>query len=513
MSHTSKIVNNTASSYLRIIINGIVTLLVTRIALARLGVNDFGLYNLLAGTIALLSFVNSALLVSSQRYFSIALGAKDLDLLNKYYFNSVIIHIFLSIIVAVVLLILQPILFKFLLNIDPSQETIAQVIYQIMIISTCITLLCVPFAALMNSYEDIARLSFINIGSYFIRLLAAIVLLFFDNHLLLIYTTLILSSIAFKLICEITWCKRKYKEIKIYSKSNFDKQIIKEMSGFTGWNTIGSFSVLIRDEGVALVLNHFFGTAINAAYGVANQVNSLVLSFAASLTTVFTPSIIQARGAGENDRMRYLAIFASKLSFLLSSLMALPILVFLHPILSIWLKAIPEYTEIFCRYIIYCFLIQMLYSGINRMIYATGKIKYYQISMFIAFISIIPSGILLFNLYHQPPSSLLITMIISQFVVLIISLFIAQKECNLNLKKFLWEGVSIPVCIFITSLLITKFIFNNLESDLLLIMLYAIIIDIIFFSIYFILVFNKNEKKQFYKILPFIKKTNDKKID
>lgn len=496
MRHSTKILVNTSASYIRIIANAIVTLIVTKIALNALGVNDFGLYNLLAGTIALLSFVNSALLISSQRYYSIAIGKNDTLLLKKYFAASIYIHIGLAILICGILLLLQPILFNELLNIEEGKETAAKGVYDIMVISSGLTMISIPYSALMNAYEDIAALSFINIGSYIIRLFAAISILYFENNLLLIYASIVLLSIFFKVGGVFIWCRIKYSVTKAQLAKHFDKTICKEMFGFAGWNTLGSFSVLIRDEGVAVVLNIFFGTAINAAYGIANQVNSLVLSFAANLTTVFAPSIIQAKGAGNEERMLFMAVFSSKMACTLSCLMALPILVFIKPILHIWLTNIPDYTEIFCQYIIYCFLIQQIYPGINRMIYATGEIKYYQIGMFLSFISILPIGYSLFITGFTPPTILFI-MTISQIIVLCLSIFIAYKKCGLNLYQFIAKSILIPAIVFACILLLSKGLLHNIvtiDCSLFQIIGFSIIIAVIYISLIFKFSFTSSER-------------------
>ncbi len=459
MRHSFKILVNTGASYIRIIANAIVTIIVTRIALSELGVQDFGLYNLMAGTIALLSFVNSALLISAQRFFSIAIGREDTTLLKQYFASSIIIHLFLACIVITILLCIQPILFGYLLNIESGKEYVAMIVYDIMVISSGLTMVSIPYAAMMNAYEDIAALSFINIGSYIIRLFAALSIIYFDHHLLIIYASIILVSILFKIVGEIIWC-RKYTITRLKIFKWINRRICTEMLGFSGWNTLGSFSILIRDEGVAVVLNMFFGTAINAAYGIANQVNSLVLSFAANLTTVFAPSIIQAKGANDNNKMLFLASFSSKIASTLSCMMALPIITFMHPILCIWLTTIPEHTEVFCQYIIYCFLIQQIYPGINRMIYATGSIKYYQIGMFSAFISILPIGYVLFQ-QQYPPQSILYAMTISQIAVMWLSIHIAHKNCKLKVWHFVSRSIIIPTIIFIGLLTLCKLIFNQ----------------------------------------------------
>ncbi len=471
------------------------SIIVTRIALNALGVDDYGLYNLMAGTIALLSFVNSALLISSQKYFSIAIGKKDNLLLQKYFSGSIIIHSIFSIIIIAVLLGLQPLLFNYVLNINHEQVPVAKIIYQIMIVSTCVTMNCVPFAAMMNAYEDIAALSYINIGSYVIRLGAALSLLYFKDNLLTIFSVIIMLSICFKLFGEIIWCKVKYKTIQFNPKHNLDRKICKEMTGFASWNTLGSFSVLIRDEGVAIMLNSFFGTAINAAYGIANQVNSLVLSFASNLTTVFAPSIIQAKGAGNEERMKFLAVFSSKMSLILSCAIGLPILVLLEPILQIWLKEVPAYTLVFCKYIIFCFLIQQIYPGINRMIYATGKIKNYQIGIFFFFVSIIPIGIICFKQGFSPITIFYI-MMTSQIAAMAWTLYLSKKLCALKIKPILIHSILIPFVLFLAiynmfDICYDKFVENySVQTTL----ICCIIVIATYLPLAYFLILNKYEK-------------------
>ncbi len=505
MRHSFKMAINTAASYFRIACNAIVTLIVTRIALSHLGVNDFGLYNLLAGTIALLSFVNGALLISSQRYFSIAIGEGNMSKLKHYYSSSIAIHAILSVVIIVCLLFIQPILFNGVLNIEQGKEIVAQVVYDIMVISSALTMLSIPFAALMNAYEDIAALSFINIGSYVIRLCAAFSLMIFSENLLIIYSVIILVSIFFKVFGEYYWCRRKYAAARIKLKEWCSKSTCKEMMGFAGWNTLGSCSVLIRDQGVAVILNVFFGTVVNAAYGIANQVNSLVLSFASNLTTVFAPAIIQAKGAGDNNRMLFLAVFSSKLSFTLSSLFALPILTFLHNILHIWLGDIPEYTEIFCRYIIFCFLFQQIYPGINRAIYATGRIRLYQIAMFIAFTIILPVGILLFKMGYAP-YTILYMMTFSQIAFMFFTVYIARKLCALDIKKFIVQSIILPIVIFSILLYAGAIVANSLKIDSILgIIVSSVIIDICYLAISLAISFEREERKLLNELIATLK--------
>lgn len=500
MQHSTKLLFNTIASYARILVNTIVTLLATRIALKYLGADDFGLFNLIAGIVVLLSFINGSLLISSQRYFSITIGEKRIKKLQKYFNASLGIHFILASVISIILIAITPILFNGFLNINVEKITIAKEIYYIMIASTAFTIGTIPFSAIINAYEDLVALSLFDIISCFIKLFAAISLLYIDNNLLISYSLFMLFAVIIKMIMEIVWSKIRYKQVNLLRNQIIDISIYKEMLSFIGWNTLGSLAVLVRNQGIAIVLNIFFGTIVNAAYGIANQVNSLVLSFSSTLTTVFTPSIIQAKGAGDEKRMMKIAIFSSKMSFLLSSALALPILIFLKSILDIWLDTYPSCTIDFCKFIILSFLILQLYPGINRAIYANGNIKYYQISISIALILIIPIGTFCFKNGFSP-STILIIMFFSQLCTLFITIYFGHKLCKLSMAEFIKKSVIVPFSLFYTFFYICKRIPIIASCNITEIIICSIIINSIYFITFYFIALNHEERCMIARII------------
>ncbi len=496
MNHSKLLVLNTLASFSRIIVNTIATLIGTRIALKYLGASDFGLYNLIAGIVLLLSFINGSLLISSQRFFSIAIGEKNNNKLGRSFNASLGIHIAVSLLIGFVLLAITPLLFSGFLNITADKLELAKIVYYIMIFSAVITVGTIPFSAIMNAHEDLVVLSICDIVSCIIKLLAAVSLIFISSHLLLTYTVLMLLAILVKMLMEISWSNSRYHEAKVYWHQLFDKNIYQEMLGFIGWNTLGSLAVLVRNQGVAVTLNIFFGTVVNAAYGIANQVNSLVLSFASTLTTVFSPMIIQAKGAKDEKKMMDTAVFSSKLSFYLSSAMALPILLFMREILNIWLGTYPENTLKFCTYIVLSFLVLQLYPGINRAIYATGQIKGYQITLSIVLVAILPVGVLLFK-HGYPPYSIMFVMLISQIFTLVSTIYYGQKFCGLEIKSFLVFSVIIPVLFLSVYFGIWHYVNRVLDIRLGLcgIIAYTIVLELLYLIGFLFIVLNKTEKQ------------------
>lgn len=505
MRQSYKVLINTGSLYLKIITNAIVTLISTRIVLDALGIESYGLYNLIAGVIALLAFFNGALMVSSQRFLSFAMGEKDDKKLSEVFKISFIVHLILALIVAVSLKILQPFLFNGFLNIEPSMIEVAKRVFDIMILSAFVTIFTIPYNAAMNAREEMWFFSISEVIVILLKLAAAIYLLYATSNLLLTYTVLMLLAIAVGGIVKYLWCVWRYSECRIRLKGSINKALFKEMFSFAGWNTLGSLAVVMRNQGVAVVLNVFFGTVVNAAYGVANQLNSLVITFASTLTTVFTPMIVKARGEKDEKKVLFVSIFSSKMSFYLSSVMALPVLSFTPLILSLWLKEVPEHTVEFCQTIIISFLIMQLYPGITRGLYAEGNIKWYQITISILLIANLPVGYFFFSLGY-PPVSIFLTMIAIQFLTMIATVYFAGKKINLNIKEFYISSVLLPILILSLAFLLL-YLSNSIRISNLYVkfVLFSVIGGLIYTPLYYKFILNVNEKLLLVNLLKSIK--------
>ena len=439
MEQGKTIIINTVTLYAKIIIAGVVTLLSTRVALKLLGVDDFGLYNLIAGIIAMLSFLNGALLVSTQRFLSVAMGkGASINELTKIFNSSLFIHICLSLLLVATLLILKPIMFSCILNIRPDSIHIAKKVYDIMIISSFVTILTVPYNAAINAHEEMWMFALIESLVALMKLAAAYALYITPYNLLITYTVFMMFAIVIGGIFKYAWCRYRYQETRIFINKMYNRELISQQIGFVGWNTLGSIAVLGRNQGIAVVLNMFFGTLLNAAYGVANQLNVLVSTFAATITTVFSPIIMKYKGQGDKEQMLYVASLSSKISFLLSSIMALPILLELDNILNIWLTEVPDYTLQITRGTIITFVIMQIYPGITRAIYAEGVIKWYQIVISVTILMIIPIGYFSFKL-GASPVCIIYCMVIAQILVLVETLYFAYKLIGLDWRHFFIE--------------------------------------------------------------------------
>lgn len=494
MRQSYKVLINTGSLYIKIIVNAVVTLVSTRIVLQELGIDSYGLYNLIAGVITLLAFFNGALMVSSQRFLSIAMGEKDNLKLANVFKISFLVHLFLGVIIAVILIALQPFIFSGFLNIEPEMVGVAKKVFGVMIISSFVTIVAIPYNAALNAREELWFFSISETIVSLLKLGAAVYLLYTTSDLLLTYTILMLIAIVLGGLIKYIWCVWRYPECRIKLKGSIDKYLFREMFAFAGWNTLGSLAVVVRNQGIAVVLNIFFGTVVNAAYGVANQLNALVITFAGTLTTVFTPMIVKAKGEDNNEKMLFVSIFSSKMSFFLSSIIALPVLVFTPFILNIWLKNVPEHTVEFCQTIILSFLVMQLYPGITRALYAEGSIKWYQIVISIILISNLPIGYFLFYMQY-PPSAIFVSMVVLQVITMFATTYFAKKKVNLNVKEFYIVSILYPTLLMSGVFLLMNFAkLINIKNAYLECVLISLLGLTIYVVGYYLFVLKKNEK-------------------
>lgn len=437
MNASVKVLYNTLSLYGKMVVTTIISLYLTRVVLNYLGASDFGLYSLIGGIIALLSFVNSALMVSTQRFLSVALGENNVEKIKSIFSASMLIHVILAGILVVVFELCCLFLFDGFLNIEPERLNAAKMVYQLMVISTIFTILGVPYNAIINAKEDLWLFSIVEALCAVLKLGVLVIFHYTDGDALIMYTLWILIITMINFLLKYMWCKIKYQEcnkLTFHVKGNVP--LIKEMIGFSSWNAFGTLALIGRNQGVAVLLNVFWGTAINAVYGIANQVNSQLIYFSTMMTTSMTPQIMKSYGEGNRDRMLNLSVFTCKLSFLLSAVFAIPLLLELPFVLKLWLKNVPEYTEVFCSLVIYMFLLMQLYPGLNRAIQACGKIKWYQILTSIVLLLPLPLGVL-FGETSGKSYSIIYLMIVSQAIQMCVAIYMAKRLVDLNVISFI----------------------------------------------------------------------------
>lgn len=504
MNSKNRIVVNTAILYFKLIFEIIVNLYSTRLILNAMGVEDFGIVNLISGIVALLSFFQNSLTISTQRFLSVNIGKHDILSQQKIFNTGVFIHLILGVIIVVVLELITPLVFGSYIQIPPVRLLSSQILYQLTIIGTFLVIITVPYDASLNAHENMLMYSIACISESLIRLVGAIIILNYHNDKLIFYGFLLISIRLVSLIIKSSYCSRKYKDAKI-KLSLIDFKQLREMLSFAGWNVIGGFSVSLRSQGIAVIFNMFLGVIANAAYGIANQVSGQLNNFAANITKAMAPQIMQSKGQGDYVHMISLSIKQCKFSFMLFMLFAVPLFIEMPMVLKIWLKQIPENAIVFCRLMLIVSMIQQITIGLQTLIQANGRIALYQSMMAFFILLNMPAAYMVLWL-EMEPFSVIIALVIVEIVCLIVRVILAHRLVSLSYKMFLSQLLAPLSCVLAVSIIISFLLISNImvESEYLRLFCNTLISIIVVLSISFVVLSN-GEKKYIFNLITTIK--------
>lgn len=385
---------NTLAQYVRIVIVAVVALYSTRIVLKELGGNDFGLYSLVGSVLAFLTFLNTTLTRSTQRFLSFYMGRNDLHSQRKVLFTSVFLHFSIALAVGLIALCLEPLLFDGFLNIEENKIPIAKTLFRLMILNVFFVMNVTPFNAVFISHENIVFTSFVYVILAFLKFGAAIILQCFSGNLLLIYGGAITIISLFELLLYVFAAKFKYRECShFFSFRFFDFQLLKRVLSFSWWNAYGTLCILGRNQGYAFIINKFINVSVNASYGIATQVSGQVSNLVYSVSNAISPVIMRKEGANERNGMIYFSRMASKMSFILFVLFAIPAIAEMDFLLNWWLDDVPDYTLPFVVSIIVASLCDSIAVGFRTGIQAIGKVKRFSLCVYSIKLFVIPLAI------------------------------------------------------------------------------------------------------------------------
>ena len=381
MRGSTRVAINTCVQYLRTIVSVIISLYTSRIVLANLGVEDYGIFSLIGGVVALLSFIQNNLSRTTQRFLSYYHGKNDQAMIKRIFNNSVITQLIISILLCGILAMFTDLVLDNLVNIPSDRQEAARWVYWLMIASLFVNLQSTPYLATLIAQENIVYSSIVQMMDAILKIPVAVSLIWISNNRLEWYSGLSFMIVVLNFLMYYAYCKRKYAECQSFFFHSFDKTVFKEMFSFMGWTVYGTACLLGRTQGTAILLNRFFGAAINAAFGIGGQVSGQIGFLSNALTTAINPQIIKAEGAGNRKRMFRLSEISCKFSFLLMSVVAIPIIIYMPTLLELWLEDVPEYTSMFCIAIVLASQIDLLTLNLNTTNQAIGNVKVYSISI------------------------------------------------------------------------------------------------------------------------------------
>lgn len=435
-STANRVIKNSGYLYANMGFSMFVSLYSTRLILNALGTSDFGIFAIVGGAIGMLGFIGGAMNVSTQRFINYAEGANKKETQKSIFNISIIIHSILSFIFLIVLEIAFYIFFNNILNIPQERVYAAKCIYQFMVLSTIMTILTVPYNAIVTAHENMLYYAKIGFLQTFLKLCIALFITYTMYDKLIMYGLLMaILSITVMIIMRI-YCQRKYEECIINPRKYIDKQLMKKMIKFAGWNMITTSSSMISMYGMGLILNNIFGTILNAAQGIANQISGQLMVFSNTMLSAINPIIGKKAGEGNYKSLVETAQTTSKMSSLLLAFFAIPFIIEAPWIMQIWLKNVPEWAILFCRLEILRNIIDQLVNGINGAINADGRIHRYSIFRSIFNFIPLPITFYLFSIGFSPIWLYIVWIICWSILGGSVTIFFCHKNCGLNIYEY-----------------------------------------------------------------------------
>lgn len=459
IEQNKRIARNTILLYFRMFLTMAISLYTSRVVLNTLGIKDFGIYNVVGGVVMLFSFLNSSMSSATQRFFSYELGKKNFEQLKKVFSMSVNIHAIIAVAIFVLAETLGLWFLNARLNIPHERINAVNWVYQFSILSFIITVLSVPYNATIIAHERMKVYAYVSIVEVCLKLMIVFVLLASGFDKLKMYSMLVFCVTALIWLIYRTYCKRNFTETSY--QFFWEKSLYKTLMNYAGWNLFGNVAAVTFNQGINIMLNLFFGPAINAARGIAYQVNSAVNGFVINFQMAMNPQIIKSFASGETKYMHQLIYQGAKYSFFLLFALTLPILLETETILKLWLKIVPEYTLIFTRLVLINVLIDCISGPLMTAAQASGKIRLYQTVVGSLLLLILPLSYLFLTLGFPPQVTLYVSIFIS-IIALFSRLRIIGPLVNLSIQKFTRHVlVRILLVVLVSSILPTVVVLCN----------------------------------------------------
>ena len=447
-TRNSKIAKNTVALYIRMLFTTIVSLYTSRVVLQALGVEDFGLYGLVGGVVAMLGFINTALSGATSRFITYELGAGNKQRLNKTFISALLIHIC----IAILLFLIAETIGLWFVNtklIIPEQRIVAaNIVYQCSILTAVINIIQVPYTATIIAHERMGVFAAIEIFNTTLKLLIAYSLMLLSGDQLSLYAIFLLFVAAIVLLTYRTYCSKKFDESR--AKIIYDPSIFKPMLSFAGWDLYGNMCVTVRQQGINILLNRFFGLFVNAANSITMMFNGAILGFANNIVMAFRPQIVKTYSNSDWPRFNLLMKNALQFSMLFFIMLSIPCFVEIETILNVWLKEVPDYTAKFCRISLIVNCLSVANTVFGAGIHATGKIKKISLITGTLFLTTLIVAYLLLRCGFDAPSVYIASCVIMLLVIISNLSILKSQIYQVELRQLLVSLLKVAVVSILT---------------------------------------------------------------
>lgn len=437
-ANNKRIAKNTLLLYIRMFFTMIVTLYTSRIVLNTLGIEDFGIYNVVGGVVSMLGFINGAMATATQRYLTFELGRNDFNQLQKVFNTSLFIHALISVLIVV---LAETVGLWFLYNkmtIPSLRMDAALWVFQLSIFSSVVVIMSVPYNAVIIAHEKMSAFAYISVLEVTLKLSIVFLLQVGNFDRLKLYAILMfLVQLCIRLVYGL-YCGYYFPETKF--KKTWNSKLFKEMLSFAGWNLWGHCAAIAFTQGVNILLNIFFNPVVNAARGVAVQAQGAVSQFSVNFQTALNPQITKSYAVCDYSYMHNLIFKSSKFTFFLLFLLSLPVMLETEMILKAWLKIVPVDTATFLRLMLCVTIVDAVANPLMVAAAATGKIKFYQLVVGGILLAILPISYVVLRLGGSPSSVFVVHLCIC-LLAFVVRLFIIRPMIQLSVTKYMRQVV------------------------------------------------------------------------
>ena len=462
--NNKRIAKNTLLLYFRMLLTMVVSLYTSRVVLGALGVEDYGIYNVVGGVVAMFSMLSGSLSAAISRFITFELGTGNKEKLARVFSSSVTIQLGLC---AIVLVLAETVGLWFLntkMVIPENRMYAANWVYQLSLLTFVINLISIPYNAAIIAHERMSAFAYISIFEAVSKLIVAYCIVISPIDKLILYAIMLATiAIIIRLIYGV-YCKKRFEECTYHFI--YDHALLKQMFGFAGWNFIGASSALLRDQGGNIVINLFCGPAVNAARGIAFQVNTAIHSFVTNFMTALNPQITKSYASGDRQYMMTLLFQGARLSYYILLLLSLPVIVNTHYILHLWLGQVPDHTVLFVQLVLIFGMCESISSPLVTAMLATGKIRNYQLVVGGCQMMNLPVSYILLRLGAIPETVLIVAIAISQ-LCLATRLYMLRGLIGLKASDFIKKVYLNVVVVTILSAIIPFVLSNVLGNDFL----------------------------------------------
>lgn len=453
-----RIMKNTIILYFRMIFQMAVYLYTSRVVIEALGLIDYGIYDVVGSVVLAMMFFNNSMLNCTQRYITCSLAENDGKQVNKIFSHSIFIHLVFGLLIFLIGEIVGVWYIQNYMDLPVGRVDDAIFVFHIALVSSFIMIISVPYNALIIAHEHMGAFAAITIVDVLLKLSVALSLFLFNDNRLRIYAFLLLVVALIVRTIYGIYCHFAYKHIRVEYK--FDSAVLKSMLGFVGWNTIGNLAIMCNTQGLNLLLNTVGGPIVNAARGIAFQVQTATVSFINSFQTAINPQITKNYASGDIPKMNSLILISSRVSFLLMLFFAVPLMLMTENLLTLWLTDYPSYTATFVRLLLCVSVIETIANPLMVGASATGNIKLYQLLIGTCMLCTIPVAYIALRLGAEPQYvfwSLLLTTLMAQLVRMVLCRRLFCFSVRDFLRQALVPILKVCLCCFVPLILLRPY--------------------------------------------------------